>query len=80
MSDKIVIDKGDANAARIHKINKILKRFDGQAEVQTIRAKCAKKIVEQGHRFIKRHVRHMCGFNSFESASVTLGGASKPPT
>ncbi len=31
-------------------------------------------MIEQDHRFIKRRVRHMCGFESFESASATLDG------
>ncbi|WP_299952000.1 DDE-type integrase/transposase/recombinase, partial [uncultured Ruegeria sp.] len=31
-------------------------------------------IVEQDHRFIKRRLRHMCGFESFRSASATLDG------
>ena len=31
-------------------------------------------LIEQDHRFIKRRIRHMCGFKSFRSASATLDG------
>ncbi|WP_371688441.1 DDE-type integrase/transposase/recombinase [Ruegeria sp. EL01] len=31
-------------------------------------------MIEQDHRFIKRRVRHMCGFKSFRSASATSDG------
>ncbi|WP_411353629.1 DDE-type integrase/transposase/recombinase [Ruegeria conchae] len=31
-------------------------------------------MIEQDHQFIKRRVRHMCGFKSFASASATLDG------
>ncbi len=72
--DKIVIDKSRANAAGIQETNKILKRFGCPAKVQMVRSKYVNNIVEQDHRFIKRRVRHMCGFKSFASASATLDG------
>lgn len=31
-------------------------------------------LIEQDYRFIKRRVRHMCGFKSFGSASAILDG------
>ena len=72
--DKVVIDKSGANAAGIREVNRILKRFGCQAKVQTIRSKFLNNMIEQDHRFIKRRVRHMCGFKSFASASATLDG------
>ncbi len=72
--NKIVIDKSGANAAGIREVNRILKRFGCSAKVQTIRSKYLNNMIEQDHRFIKRRVRHMCGFKSFRSASATLEG------
>ncbi|WP_171233338.1 IS6 family transposase [Ruegeria sp. HKCCA4812] len=72
--DKVVIDKSGANAAGIREVNRILKRFGCQAKVQTIKSKFLKNMIEQDHRFIKRRVRHMCGFKSLASASATLDG------
>ncbi len=72
--NKIVIDKSGANAAGIREVNRILKRFGCPATVQTIRSKYLNNLIEQDHRFIKRRVRHMCGFKSFKSASATLDG------
>ncbi len=76
---KIVIDKSGANKFGIREINRILKRYGCPATVQVIRSKYLNNIVEQDHRFIKRRVRHMCGFRSFESASLT-GTVSRSPT
>ncbi len=45
--DKIVIDKSRANAAGIHAMNKILKRFGCPAKVQTARSKYVNNIVER---------------------------------
>ncbi|WP_170428430.1 IS6 family transposase [Ruegeria arenilitoris] len=71
---KIVIDKSGANAAGIREVNKILNRFGCPAKIQTVRSKYLNNLIEQDHRFIKRRVRHMCGFKSFRSASATLDG------
>lgn len=72
--DKVVIDKSGANAAGIREVNRILKRFGCQAKVQTIKSKFLNNMIEQDHRFIRRRVRHMCGFKSLASASATLDG------
>ncbi len=61
---KIVIDKSGANAAGNREVNK----------TQKVRFKYLNSLIEKDHRFIKRRVRHMCGFKSFRSASATLGG------
>jgi putative transposase len=71
---KIVIDKSGANAAGIREVNKILTRFGCPAKIQTVRSKYLNNMIEQNHRFIKRRIRHMCGFKSFRSASATLDG------
>ncbi|WP_170766182.1 DDE-type integrase/transposase/recombinase [Ruegeria lacuscaerulensis] len=72
--DKIVIDKSGAKIFGIREINRILKQYSCPATVQVIRSKYLNNIVEQDLRFIKRRVRHICGFKSFGSASATLDG------
>nr|WP_299987292.1 IS6 family transposase [uncultured Ruegeria sp.] len=72
--EKIVIDKSGANAAGIREVNKILNRFGCSTKIQTVRSKYLNNLIEQDHRFIKRRIRHMCGFKSFRSASATLDG------
>ena len=72
--EKIVIDKSGANTAGIRGINRILKRFECQILIATIRSKYLNNIVEQDHRFIKKRTRPMLGFKSFRSASATLDG------
>ncbi|WP_299987342.1 DDE-type integrase/transposase/recombinase, partial [uncultured Ruegeria sp.] len=63
-----------ANAAGIREVNRILNRFGCPAKIQTVRSKYLNNMIEQDHRFIKRRIRHMCGFKSFRSASATLDG------
>lgn len=72
--DKIVIDRSGVNGAGIREVSRILKRFGCPVEVQTIRSKFLSNMIEQDHRFIKRRVRHMCGFKPSKSASATLDG------
>ncbi len=71
---KIVIDKSGANRAGIRSVNKILKRFGCPITIQIIRSKYLNNMIEQDHRFIKRCIRLMGGFRSFQSASATLEG------
>lgn len=71
---KIVIDKSGANAVGIRETNRILKRFGCPTRVETIKSKFLNNMIEQDHRFIKRRIRHMCGFKSFISAAATLDG------
>ncbi len=71
---KIVIDKSGANAVGIREVNKILNRFGCTGKIHTVRSKYLNNLIEQDHRFIKRRIRHMCGFKSFRSASATLDG------
>ena len=72
--EKIVIDKSGANAVGIRETNRILKRFGCPTKVETIKSKFLNNMIEQDHRFIKRRIRHMCGFKSFSSAAATLDG------
>ncbi len=62
---KIVIDKNASNAAGIREVNKILNRFGCPAKIRTVRSKYLNNLIEQDHRFIKRRIWHMCGFQSF---------------
>ncbi len=72
--DKIVIDKSGVNGAGIRGVNQTLKRFGCPVNVHTVISKFLNNMIEQDHRFLKRRVRHMCGFKSLGSASATLDG------
>jgi putative transposase len=74
MPRKIVIDKSGANTAGINEINRMLKRFGCSVPIKMVRIKYLNNIVEQDHRFIKRRIRLMLGFKSFEAAASTLAG------
>ncbi|MBN8245733.1 IS6 family transposase [Nitratireductor aquimarinus] len=71
---KIVIDKSGANTAGINEINRMLKRFGCPVPIEMVRIKYLNNIIEQDHRFIKRRIRLMLGFKSFEAAASTLAG------
>ncbi len=74
LTRKNVIDKSGANAAGIREVINILNRFGCPAKIQTVRSKYMNNLIEQDHRFIKRRVRHLCGFKSFKSALATMDG------
>ncbi|NOD32676.1 IS6 family transposase [Ruegeria atlantica] len=74
LPSKTVIDKSGANTAGIKAVNKMLKGFGCPIPIQMVRRKFPNNIIEQDHRFIKRRIRPMLGFKSFESASATLDG------
>jgi len=71
---RIVIDKSRSNAAGIKEINKIFKRLGTCVKITTVQSKYLNNMVEQDHRFIKRRIRLMLGFKSFQSATATLDG------
>lgn len=71
---KIVIDKSGANTAGIKAINKMLKGFGCPVPIEMVRRKYLNNIIEQDHRFIKRRIRPMLGFKSFDSAASALAG------
>ena len=66
---KINIDKSGANKAGIKRYNQ-----ENRKRIKIRQCKYLNNIVEQDHRFIKKKIRPMLGFKSFESASITLGG------
>ncbi|MFG6527595.1 IS6 family transposase [Sulfitobacter sp. M23508] len=74
LPSKIVIDKSGANTAGIKAINKMLKSFGCPIPIEMVRRKYLKNIIEQDHRFIKRRIRPMLGFKSFDSAASVLAG------
>jgi len=47
---------------------------ENQSKIEIRQIKYLNNIVEQDHRFIKRIVKGMLGFKSFDSASITLNG------
>ena len=65
----INIDKSGANKAGIKIYNK-----KNRTKIEGRCSKYLNNIVEQDHRFIKRRIRPMFGFKSFESAKSTLAG------
>ncbi|MGI0120469.1 IS6 family transposase [Zooshikella sp. RANM57] len=67
--EKVTIDGSAANKAAIEAINKELEK-----PVVIRQVKYLNNIVEQDHRFIKRIIRPMLGFKSFNSARSTLIG------
>ncbi len=71
---KVVIDKSGANTAGIKVINKMLKSFGCPIPIEMIRRKYLNNIIEQDHRFIKRRIKPMLGFKSFDSAASVLAG------
>ncbi|MEW4150000.1 DDE-type integrase/transposase/recombinase [Bacillus thuringiensis] len=42
--------------------------------IQLRQIKYLNNMIEQDHRFIKKRVRYMLGFQSFQTASTTLAG------
>ena len=67
--DKITIDKSSANTAAIHSV-----RADSGAGIELRQAKYLDNIVEQDHPAVKRIVRPMLGFKSFNCAHVLIAG------
>ena len=69
LPEKITIDKSGANKAAIEEYNR-----ENETSIEIRQIKYLNNIVEQDHRGIKRITKHMLGFKSFHSASVTLNG------
>ena len=67
----ITIDKSGSNTAALKAINKTLKKGN---KIKVRRTKYLNNMVEQDHRFIKKIVKPMKGFKSFNSARSTLAG------
>ena len=69
LPDKISIDKSGANTAAIESVI-----ADTGAPLQLRQSQYLNHIVEQDHRFIKRIIRPMLGFQSFRCARILLAG------
>ena len=67
--EKITIDKSGANKAAIEEFNR-----ENGTSIEIRQIKYLNNIVEQDHRGIKRITKHMLGFKSFHTASITLSG------
>ena len=65
----INIDKSGANKAGVGIFNK-----RNRTKIECRNSKYLNNIVEQDHRFIKRRIRPMLGFKSFESAKFNIAG------
>jgi putative transposase len=76
--EKVTIDKSGSNKAALNDINLILTMLFLNNylffEINIRQIKYLNNIVEQDHRFIKKIVRPMLGFKSFDSAEATLAG------
>jgi len=69
LPEKINIDKSGTNLSAIQSYNA---EYNTKIEIRQV--KYLNNIVEQDHRAIKRIVKGMLGFKSFNSASITLNG------
>jgi len=69
LPEKVTIDKSGANTAALE----ALQEETGQT-IEIRQIKYLNNLVEQDHRAIKRIVRPMLGFKSFDSARCTLRG------
>ena len=69
LPEKINIDKSGANLAAIKSYN-----TEHNTNIEIRQVKYLNNIVEQDHRAIKRIVKGMLGFKSFNTASITLNG------
>ena len=69
LPEKITIDKSGANKAAIEEYYR-----ENETSIEIRQIKYLNNIVEQDHRGIKRVTKHMLGFKSIHSASVTHNG------
>lgn len=69
LHDKVTIDKSGANAAALESLQE---EFRSEIEIRQI--KNLNNLIEQDHRAVKRIVRSMLGFKSFDLARCTLRG------
>lgn len=64
----------DKNPAYPKAVKQLQKAGDLPAEIKLRQIKYLNNIVEQDHRFIKKRVRYMLGFQSFHTSTKTLAG------
>jgi putative transposase len=67
--ETITIDKSGANTAAVRSLV-----ADSGLEIELRQSKYLNNLVEQDHRAVKRRVRPMMGFKSFESARRLIAG------
>lgn len=67
----ITVDKNPAYPIAIEKLKEVKKMPEG---IQMRQIKYLNNIVEQDHRFIKKRVRSMLGFKSYQTAASILRG------
>ncbi|PEK56642.1 IS6 family transposase, partial [Bacillus pseudomycoides] len=67
----ITVDKNPAYPVAIQELKEEKRMPDG---IQIRQVKYLNNIVEQDHRFIKKRVRSMLGFKSYETATSILSG------
>jgi putative transposase len=67
--EKVTIDGSEANAAAIRSYNE-----EHGTAIAIRQVKYLNHVVEQDHRAVKRVIRPMLGFKSFEAAQYTLAG------
>jgi transposase, IS6 family len=67
----ITVDKNPVYPVSIQQLKQKKKFPEG---IQIRQVKYFNNIVEQDHRFIKKHVRFMLGFKSFDTATSILSG------
>ena len=65
----INIDKSGSNKAAIESYNR-----DYETAIEIRQCKYLNNIVEQDHRFVKRKMKQMLGFKTFNSAQATIAG------
>lgn len=66
---KVTIDKSGSNQSALNKINENL-----EEPIEIRQIKYLNNIIEQDHRFIKKRIKPMHGFKSFNSARRTIAG------
>jgi putative transposase len=69
-----VIDKNGANNVGLENINILIFLSGLLYFIDILKVKYLNKIVELGHRFIKKITKPIMGFKAFHSTSVTLAG------
>ena len=67
--EKITIDKSGANTAAVHGLV-----ADSGLPIELRQSKYLNNLVEQDHRAVKRRIRPMLGFKTFESAAKLIAG------
>ncbi|AZQ65616.1 IS6 family transposase (plasmid) [Flammeovirga pectinis] len=70
---KISIDKSGANISALDHLNEEY-TLEGKPPIEKRCSKYLNNRIEQDHRFIKKRVKPMLGFKSFDSAEHTISG------